>query len=108
MIDFSKVYNCKVVRIEPTYVIADCNGSNGICHISQVSDYRVKNINHFFKLNVYYDFLLTKYDKETNRTTLSYKAIHPKLLKTHREIIPTMSGYETLFKNTLKLLELPF
>lgn len=100
----NKVYRCLVAKINPTYLILSVSGVNGICHISEVSDYKVNNLNDFFKEGNEYDFILIKLDEENNLYNFSYKRINPKLLKHHNKIIPTTSGFEKLYNNTLDKL----
>ncbi|MCQ2748200.1 MAG: hypothetical protein MJ223_03020 [Mycoplasmoidaceae bacterium] len=84
-----------VISIAKTYVLASFDGNIGICHISNVSDYLVRNLNTFFKLNETYDFLVIG-DDGMGQISLSFKDIHPKFLKTHKNVIPTPSGFKTL------------
>ena len=99
-----KTYECKVVKINPTYVIVQTAGISGICHISEVSDYKVTNINSFFKINETYNFMLLEFDESKNLYNFSYKRINPKLLKHHNKIIPTAEGFDNLYNHTLKKL----
>lgn len=84
-----------IVSIAKTYVLVSFDGNVGICHISNVSDYLVRNLNNFFVLGQTYDFLVIN-DGGKGQITLSYKAIHPKLLKIHKDVIPTPSGFDNL------------
>ncbi len=99
-----KTYECTVVKINPTYVILQTSGIAGICHISEVSDYIVKDINTFFKLNHKYQFVLLDFDESKSLYNFSYKRINPKLLKNHKKIIPSASGFDNLLKNTMDKL----
>jgi predicted RNA-binding protein with RPS1 domain len=105
MMDKSNIYQCRVVKILPTYVLLDFEKGQGICHISEISDYHVSDINHFFKVNEVYDFVLLQNDLEHKKNTFSFKRIHPKLLKNHREIIDSTSGFKTLYEKTMKALD---
>ncbi|MDR2823408.1 MAG: S1 RNA-binding domain-containing protein [Mycoplasmataceae bacterium] len=105
MIDRNNIYQCRVVKILPTYVLLDFPKGQGICHISEISDYHVNDINRFFKVNETYDFILLKNDDDHQKNTFSFKRIHPKLLKNHREIIDSTSGFETLYQKTIKALD---
>jgi ribosomal protein S1 len=75
----NSIVNAKVVKITKTYILAMFDGFVGLCHISNVSDYIVKNLANFFVKNKNYDFLII--EKKANQIFLSYKAIHPKYLK---------------------------
>ncbi|MDR2369671.1 MAG: S1 RNA-binding domain-containing protein [Mycoplasmataceae bacterium] len=105
MIDINKIVKAKVMRIEPTFVIVNFNEHHGICHISEISDYHVSNIERYMKLGEFYSFLLIESDEITNKYRLSFKQIRPKLLKHHREIIHSFSGFKNLYAATLKALE---
>lgn len=99
-----KTYLCKVVKINPTYVIVQTSGITGICHISEISDYKVSNIHNFFKVDESYNFMLLEFDAGKNLYNFSYKRINPKLLKHHNKIIPSAEGFDNLYENTMKKL----
>jgi predicted RNA-binding protein with RPS1 domain len=105
MIDPNKIVMGKVVRIHPTFAIINFNNSQGICHISEISDYHVSDIQLFLKLNETYPFYLISDGQTDNKCRLSFKQIRPKLLKFHREIIPTVSGYKNIYDFTMKELQ---
>lgn len=73
------IVSAKIVKITKTYVLASFGNTVGLCHISNVSDYIVRNLSKFFIKNKNYDFLII--EKNANQILLSYKAIHPKYLK---------------------------
>lgn len=85
----------QVISIYRTYVLVAFGGNVGICHISNISDYLVKNIRNFFKVGQKYDFLIIG-DDGHNQFNLSFKAIHPKFLKKHKDVIPTPAGFASL------------
>lgn len=85
----------KIITIAKTYVLATFDGNIGICHISNVSDYLVKDLNDFFELTKPYDFLLIG-DDGNGQFNLSFKQIHPKFLKRHKDVIPTPSGFKNI------------
>ena len=84
-----------IISISKTYVLASFDGNVGICHISNVSDYLVRSLNNFFNLGDVYDFLVIG-DDGYGQINLSFKAIHPKFLKVHKDVIPTPSGFKAL------------
>lgn len=97
-----KIYVCnktiirgKLISIARTYVLVAFDGNVGICHISNISDYLVKDITDFFNYDKEYDFLLIS-DDGNGKYNLSYKAIHPKFLKKHKDVIETPSGFKTI------------
>lgn len=81
-----------IISISKTYVLASFDGNVGICHISNVSDYLVRSLHNFFSLGEAYDFLVIG-DDGYGQINLSFKAIHPKFLKSHKDVIPTPSGF---------------
>ncbi|MCQ2956451.1 MAG: hypothetical protein MJ233_00880 [Mycoplasmoidaceae bacterium] len=84
-----------IISIAKTYILASFDGNVGICHISNVSDYLVRDLNNFFSLGQSYNFLVIG-DDGFGQINLSFKAIHPKFLKRHKDVIPTPSGFKTL------------
>lgn len=97
-----KIVTAKIIKIFPTYVLAKFDDKIGICHIKDISDYHVKSIKDFFTIDKEYHFLLKNSDDQ--KYHLSYKAINPKLLKNHRQIIPTYFGFNNLKKMVDELL----
>lgn len=102
-ITINSIVNAKVIKITKTYILAMFDGFVGLCHISNVSDYIVKNLANFFVKNKNYNFLII--EKKANQIFLSYKAIHPKYLKWHKNVIPTPSGFTNLKKNLIERLK---
>lgn len=102
-IPINTIVNAKIVKITKTYVLASFNNVVGLCHISNVSDYIVRNLTNFFIKNKNYDFLIIA--KKANQIFLSYKAIHPKYLKWHRNVIPTPNGFTNLKKDLVNRLK---
>ena len=84
-----------VISIAKTYLLVAFDGNVGICHISNVSDYLVKDLNQFFKVGHQYDFLVIN-DDGNGQYNLSFKLIHPKFLKKHSSVIPTPSGFKNI------------
>ncbi|MDR1991874.1 MAG: S1 RNA-binding domain-containing protein [Mycoplasmataceae bacterium] len=104
MIDTKNIVNGKVIRIMPTFAIILFDQHLGICHISEISDYHVNDIKSYLLLEQTYSFLLIDVDAKNDKYRLSFKRIRPKLLKHHREIIPSVSGFKQLYDQTLKIL----
>lgn len=102
-IPINTIVNAKVVKITKTYILASFAGIIGLCHISNVSDYIVKNLAKFFIKNKNYDFLIIA--KKNDQIFLSYKAIHPKHLKWHQNVIPTPKGFANLKKDLTNRLK---
>jgi len=85
----------KVIKIAKTYVLVAFDGNVGLCHISNISDYLVRTIDDFFEVGQDYDFLIIG-DDGHGQYNLSFKEIHPKFLKTHKNVIPTPKGFKTV------------
>ena len=102
-ISVNTIVNAKVIKITKTYILASFSGVVGLCHISNASDYIVKNLAKFFIKNKNYDFLIIA--KKENQILLSYKAIHPKHLKWHQNVIPTPKGFVNLKKDLTNRLK---
>ena len=85
----------KVISIAKTYVLVSFDGNVGLCHISNVSDYLVKDLNVFFEVSKPYDFLIIG-DDGNGQYNLSFKHIHPKFLKKHKDVIATPSGFKNI------------
>ena len=94
----------QVISIFKTYVLVAFDDNVGICHISNISDYLVKNIRNFFKIGQKYDFLIIG-DNGYNQFNLSFKAIHPKFLKKHKDVIPTPTGFASLKSDLYRRLK---
>lgn len=85
----------KIIAIAKTYVLVAFDGNVGLCHISNVSDYLVRDLNDFFEISKPYDFLVIG-DDGKGQYNLSFKDIHPKFLKRHKDVIPTPSGFKNI------------
>ena len=93
-----------IISIAKTYVLASFDGNVGICHISNVSDYLVRNLHNFFSLGDTYDFLVIG-DDGFGQINLSFKALHPKFLKRHKDVIETPSGFKNLKEDLERRLQ---
>jgi predicted RNA-binding protein with RPS1 domain len=95
-----------VLAIKPTFALLEYQNTIGLCHISEISDYHVKDIHNYLTEGQYYDFALIEYDEINKKYKFSYKSIHPKMLKHHNQIIPTVTGFDNLKKATDELLNM--
>ncbi|MDR2829278.1 MAG: S1 RNA-binding domain-containing protein [Mycoplasmataceae bacterium] len=98
----NKIYPGKVLKISKTYAIIEVNKISGIVHISEISDYHVRNIEDFLKLGQTYDFIL--FSTKDNKYNFSYKRINAKLLKTRSKIIETKTGFTNVLNNMMNIL----
>jgi predicted RNA-binding protein with RPS1 domain len=101
-LEVGKVYQCKIIRVEPTFVILSLDGLQCICHISEISDYHISDIHNYLKVGQEEAFLLTQIDEANDKYKFSYKRLRPKLLKHHSEIIESISGFQNLYDNTMR------
>lgn len=98
-----EVYNGKVIKINKTYVLINVEDIVGIVHISEISDYLIKDINSIFKLNEYYNFQFIK--NLNDKHIFSYKRINAKLLKKRYTIIYDPKEFDDLMKNLDKYMK---
>ncbi|WP_342258930.1 S1 RNA-binding domain-containing protein [Spiroplasma endosymbiont of Dioctria linearis] len=74
----------------------------GLIHISEISDFFVKNIDEFLMINESYEVEVIEYLEDKKQVKLSYKANRPHLLKSSETKIPeTKSGFDNL-KNSVE------
>jgi predicted RNA-binding protein with RPS1 domain len=78
----------------------------GMCHLTEVSDYYVSNIREYVRLNERIEVQVINYDPQNKNLLVSYKRIRPVLL---RGVKVDFSVYAKSFPNTksnmLKKLE---
>ncbi|AUM62867.1 S1 RNA-binding domain-containing protein [Spiroplasma monobiae] len=69
----------------------------GLIHVSEISDYFVKSVDDFLKLDDEYEVEVIELLKEKNQVKLSFKAIRPEQLKPpETKIKETKSGFDNL------------
>ncbi|QHX36879.1 S1 RNA-binding domain-containing protein [Spiroplasma sp. BIUS-1] len=74
----------------------------GLIHISEISDFFVKSVEEFLKMDEEYEVEVIELLNEKNQVKLSYKAIRPELLKSpETKIKETKSGFNNL-KNSVE------
>ncbi|MDR3249964.1 MAG: S1 RNA-binding domain-containing protein [Mycoplasmataceae bacterium] len=103
MLKANGIYNGKVIKIFKTYALIKVENITGIVHISEISDYLVKNINDILTIGSEYNFLLLSIKEKTYN--FSFKRVNAKFLKRRDGMIPTVSGYSNLYKNTMNLIK---
>jgi predicted RNA-binding protein with RPS1 domain len=105
MLTVGKSYKGRIAKIQPTFAVVEFEGRRGIVHISEISDYLVKDIKKYLEIGQEYNFKLLTADEVANKYSLSYKALNPKLLKIRTMIIPTHTGVDNLLKDLNRRLE---
>ncbi len=82
----NQIVNVKVVNIVSYGAFCEMeNGGIGLIHISEISDYFVKNIEEYIKIGDKFEAKIIEYNKQKNQVCLSYKSLRPKLLKQNVE-----------------------
>ncbi len=71
----NKLVSGKVERIVPFGAFINVDGVTCLCHISDVSHSRIKNVDEILKIGETYTFKVIKVDKESKRISLSFKAM---------------------------------
>jgi general stress protein 13/S1 RNA binding domain protein len=76
-------------------------------HISEISDYLVRNINSSFVVGQELSLYVISVDVEKKFISFSYKSIHPRFLKNpyEFELIETKNKSNNLIQNTMKVLK---
>ncbi len=78
----NQVVEVKVVKIVPYGVFCELEkGFIGLIHISQISDFFVKNIEDYMKIGDVIKVEILEVKKDKKQFCLSYKSIRPELLK---------------------------
>jgi predicted RNA-binding protein with RPS1 domain len=75
-----QIFRCKVLAIKPTFALLEHQNTVGLCHISEISDYHVKDIHNYLTEGQYFDFALFEFDVSNKNYKFSYIVIHPKML----------------------------
>jgi predicted RNA-binding protein with RPS1 domain len=100
-----KIFDCKIIKILPTYVIVSTTIGVGLCHISQVANKHIHDIKQYFKLNQIYKMKLIS-EPNSDKLKFSYKLMNnPPTVKKRNKIVPTVGGFKQLFEKTNNLLK---
>ncbi|WFG98955.1 S1 RNA-binding domain-containing protein [Spiroplasma citri] len=71
----------KITNITPYGAFCRAERADGLIHISEVSDYFVKDIKDFFDIGDEIEVEVLDFDSVRKHLKLSYKKCHPELLK---------------------------
>jgi general stress protein 13/S1 RNA binding domain protein len=105
MLKLNEVYKGTVLKIEKTYAILDVQNVRGLIHISEISDYLVKDINDYVQVGKTYEFKLVNADFKKNKYYFSLKKLNPKLIKKRDNIIETTTGFKNVFNKLQESLK---
>lgn len=91
----------KITSIAPfgAFCLVDCDGQEvkGLIHISEFSDYFVKDITDFVKVDEEYEVEVISFLEDKNQVKLSFKNIRPELLKKNSDNLKeTGNGFKNL------------
>ena len=104
------IIKTKVLKIMKTHIMVKPLGSSkyfGILHISEISDYLVKDLKKYCKLGQVFHLYILSVDDSKQFINFSHKKIRPRLLKNpfSFDIEETKKGFENLYLNTMKVVQ---
>lgn len=95
--------NIKITNITPYGAFCRAEKADGLIHISEVSDYYVRNIRDFFDIGDEIEVEVLDFDSVRKHLKLSYKKCHPELLKNEdKEIQEIKTAFQNLNKKQNK------
>ncbi|WP_424527040.1 S1 RNA-binding domain-containing protein [Spiroplasma endosymbiont of Glossina fuscipes fuscipes] len=103
MYEKGKKINVKITNITPYGAFCRAERADGLIHISEVSDYFVKDIKDFFDVGDEIEVEVLDFDSVRKHLKLSYKKCHPELLKNDdKEIQEIKAAFKSLNKKQNK------
>ncbi|WP_419334712.1 S1 RNA-binding domain-containing protein [Spiroplasma endosymbiont of Sarcophaga variegata] len=95
--------NVKITNITPYGAFCRAEKADGLIHISEISDYFVRDIKDFFDVGDEIEVEVLDFDSVRKHLKLSYKKCHPELLKTYdNEIQEIKAAFKSLNKKQNK------
>ncbi|ALA98163.1 hypothetical protein SKUN_001290 [Spiroplasma kunkelii CR2-3x] len=95
--------NVKITNITPYGAFCRAEIADGLIHISEVSDYFVKDIKDFFDVGDEIEVEVLDFDSVRKHLKLSYKKCHPEVLKNDdKEIQEIKADFKSLNKKQNK------
>ncbi|WP_381415373.1 S1 RNA-binding domain-containing protein [Spiroplasma endosymbiont of Anurida maritima] len=96
MYEKGQVVNVSITSIAPYGAFCTFKGGTGLIHISEFSDYFVKNIEEYVAVGDEIDVEILSFDENRKQAKLSFKNIRKELLKSNSEIQETGDGFKNL------------
>ncbi|WP_338964973.1 S1 RNA-binding domain-containing protein [Spiroplasma endosymbiont of Sarcophaga carnaria] len=95
--------NVKITNITTYGAFCRAEKADGLIHISEISDYFVRDIKDFFDVGDEIEVEVLDFDSVRKHLKLSYKKCHPELLKTYdNEIQEIKAAFKSLNKKQNK------
>ncbi|MFW4371314.1 MAG: S1 RNA-binding domain-containing protein [Spiroplasma sp. hy2] len=93
----------KITNITPYGAFCKAEKAHGLIHISEISDYFVRDIRDFFDIDDEIEVEIINFDSVRKYLKLSYKKCHPELLKNNdKEIQEIKTAFQNLNKKQNK------
>lgn len=103
-ININNIISGKISGIKPYGIFLNCNGFNAFCHISELSNNFISNINDEFKIGQVYNGKVLKIDNEHNRVNISIKSVDNTTVDikppTNKKNSPSKTFKKDTYKNT--------
>lgn len=87
------IIRCQISGIQPYGVFVNCHGTQGLIHISEISDFYIHNIESIFKVDAWLDCFVM--GEEDQKLKLSFKKAYPVSPSISKQI-KIISGFYTL------------
>ncbi|WP_338963739.1 MULTISPECIES: S1 RNA-binding domain-containing protein [unclassified Spiroplasma] len=95
----------KITNITPYGAFCRSERADGLIHISEISDYYVRDIRDFFDIDDEIEVEIIDFDSVRKHLKLSYKNCHPELLRNDNDKIKETSPNLEKLLNTNYFLE---
>ncbi|UZQ30860.1 MAG: S1 RNA-binding domain-containing protein [Spiroplasma phoeniceum] len=95
----------KITNITPYGTFCRAERADGLIHISEISDYYVRDTRDFFDIDDEIEVEIIDFDSVRKHLKLSYKKCHPELLRNDNDKIKETSPNLEKLLNTNYLLE---
>ena len=93
----AQVVTVKITNITPFGAFCELKNATGLIHISEFSDFFVKDIKQFVNVGDEVEVEVLDFDADKKQVKLSYKNCRPELLKkTNSQIQETGAGFQPL------------
>ncbi|AGM24763.1 hypothetical protein SSYRP_v1c01980 [Spiroplasma syrphidicola EA-1] len=97
MYDKGQMVTAKITNITPFGAFCELQNASGLIHISEFSDFFVRDIKDFVNIGDSVEVEVLDFDPNKKQVKLSYKSCRPELLKkNNNQIQETGSGFQPL------------